>query len=166
MPESQNKEVVRRYWDEVMNQGNLEVIDEIVADDFIGHGPSPFAHNRGGLKETLLATRTLAEATGRQSLYVIEDIIAEDDEVATRVANTMRPPMDVEELYPRIADTMTNPNIWVENASRLSVAIHKLRAGKICEQWPVGYYEGITAEDYRRRQEHRRHQSNGKRHRH
>jgi steroid delta-isomerase-like uncharacterized protein len=35
----QNKAVVRRFVDEVWNRGNLDVIDEIVAADYVDHSP-------------------------------------------------------------------------------------------------------------------------------
>src|SRR2546421_11685577 len=36
---SNNKETIRRYYEEVFNQGKLEVLDEIVARDHVEHNP-------------------------------------------------------------------------------------------------------------------------------
>src|SRR5437588_10737686 len=38
---SNNKETIRRYYEEVFNQGKLEVLDEIVARDHVEHNPLP-----------------------------------------------------------------------------------------------------------------------------
>jgi len=37
MSTEQNKALVRRYWEEVWNNGNLAVVDELIAADFDGH---------------------------------------------------------------------------------------------------------------------------------
>jgi predicted ester cyclase len=46
----QNKAIVRRFVDEVWNQGNLNVIDELVAPGFRGHGHmgAPHGGQSGG----------------------------------------------------------------------------------------------------------------------
>ena len=33
------KELVRRIFDEVVNKGNLDAVDELMAEDYIDHGP-------------------------------------------------------------------------------------------------------------------------------
>lgn len=38
-----NKEVVRRFYEEVFNQRNTEAIAELIADTFINHDPTPVA---------------------------------------------------------------------------------------------------------------------------
>ena len=40
MSTEENKAVVRRYLDEIINQGNIGVAEEIVAQDYINHTPS------------------------------------------------------------------------------------------------------------------------------
>jgi predicted SnoaL-like aldol condensation-catalyzing enzyme len=77
-----NKRKIRRFVEDVWNEGRLELIDELVALDYIGHfsclpdgvvGPD-------GLQR-LVATRRQAHP----GLYVkIDDQIAEDDLVVTR----------------------------------------------------------------------------------
>ena len=48
MSTEQNKTLVRRYWEEVWNQGNLAVVDELIAADFDGHpAPSDADFGRG-----------------------------------------------------------------------------------------------------------------------
>lgn len=43
-------EVLRRMFDEIINQGRLEVVDELFADDFVGHGPMGDIHGRAAFK--------------------------------------------------------------------------------------------------------------------
>ena len=73
-----NKAVIRRLIDEVVNGGNLNVIDELVAPDFVNHNPLPGATpDRAGFKT---AFRNLHAAF--PDLHTINsDLIAEGDRV-------------------------------------------------------------------------------------
>lgn len=41
MTTQENKEIVRRLFDEGFNQGNLEIASELIASDYINHSPIP-----------------------------------------------------------------------------------------------------------------------------
>ena len=77
-----NKQKVRLFVEAVWNQGRLELIDELVAPDFVVHVP--------GLEATMLGSegmRSLVSSwrNAYPGLYIkIEDQIAEDDRVALR----------------------------------------------------------------------------------
>jgi predicted ester cyclase len=77
-----NKRKVQLFVEAVWNEGRLELIDELVADDYVGRLPLLERRVRG--RE---GVRWLVSC-GRRALpdlYVkIEDQIAEDDRVATR----------------------------------------------------------------------------------
>jgi steroid delta-isomerase-like uncharacterized protein len=76
-----NKRIVRRLVSEAQEQGNLAVVDEILADDFIDHTPLP------GLPPTRDGVRILFGAlkSAFPDLRVqISEQIAEDDKVVTR----------------------------------------------------------------------------------
>ncbi|HZU12297.1 MAG TPA: ester cyclase [Chloroflexota bacterium] len=75
-----NKALIRRLMDEVVNAGNLDVIDEIVAPGFINHNPLPGATpDRDGFRQ---AFRHLHAAF--PDLHVIDtDLIGEGDRVVT-----------------------------------------------------------------------------------
>ena len=77
-----NKRKVRLFVEAVWNEGRLELIDELVATDFIGRFPPVDGAVRGPDGVRRLVSR------GRRTypdLYVkIEDQIAEDDRVAMR----------------------------------------------------------------------------------
>lgn len=77
-----NKLKVRLFVEAVLNEGRLELIDELVAADYIGHIPCAATAVSGpeGVRQ-LVSSRRRAHP----SLYIkIEDQIAEDDLVVTR----------------------------------------------------------------------------------
>jgi hypothetical protein len=43
----ENKALARR-WADIFNQGNLDLVDEIYAPDFVGHDPTMPEDTRGG----------------------------------------------------------------------------------------------------------------------
>ena len=81
MSTEQNKAILRRFFEELFNRGDLSVADEIVAVDYLAHDPAP-GETPGlqGLKEFVTSTRTaFPDVT-----FTIDDEIAEGDKVATR----------------------------------------------------------------------------------
>jgi steroid delta-isomerase-like uncharacterized protein len=77
-----NKALVRRLFDEVWNTGNVALVDDLLAPDFVDHaaqmgGGDP---TRDGFKTQVRLFRT-AFPDGRSQ---IEDLIAEDDRVVAR----------------------------------------------------------------------------------
>jgi SnoaL-like polyketide cyclase len=86
-----NKRKVRLFVEAVWNQGRLELIDELVANDYVGRVPRLESGVRGpdGVRRLV--------SCGRQAhpdLYIkIEDQIAEEDRVATRWRATAKEPV-------------------------------------------------------------------------
>jgi predicted SnoaL-like aldol condensation-catalyzing enzyme len=83
-----NKRKVRLFVEAVWNEGRLELIDELVAADYVGHVPGikPGVLGREGVRR-LVSSRRQAYP----DLYVkIDDQIAEDDRVVTRWQATTR----------------------------------------------------------------------------
>ncbi len=81
MSAEENKALVRREYEEVWNQGKLDVIDEIYTADFVGHIPgSPDIHGLEGIKT--IANMFYTAFPDMQ--YTIEDMIAEGDKAAIR----------------------------------------------------------------------------------
>lgn len=78
----QNKAVERRLLDEVYSQGNLEVIDELVASDFVGHGTAADGGDQGrdAYKHFVVEMRRAFP----DLRITVEDQIAEGDKVVTR----------------------------------------------------------------------------------
>jgi steroid delta-isomerase-like uncharacterized protein len=81
MSESENRAVVQRFLEEVINQGRLEQADEIVAEDFVELDPLPGQRQgREGLKEVIGMLR----AAFPDMHWVVEEMIAEGEKVVTR----------------------------------------------------------------------------------
>lgn len=84
--ETDNKEMARRIAEEAWGEGNLEVIDEFLAEEFVSHNSAvpEDVHGPEGYKETIRMFRSAfpdLEVT-------IEDSIAEGDKVVLRVSQS------------------------------------------------------------------------------
>ena len=78
--EEENKALYRRTFEEVFNQGNLAIVDDLVALDYLNHEVPPGMNNRGP-DSTRQIVRMLR--TAFPDLYVtIEEVVAEGDTVA------------------------------------------------------------------------------------
>jgi steroid delta-isomerase-like uncharacterized protein len=76
-----NKELHRRFFEELFNQGNLERADEIVAADYYNHNPAPGeTPDLEGLKQFITTVRRAFPDLH----FTIEDQIAEGDKVLSR----------------------------------------------------------------------------------
>jgi steroid delta-isomerase-like uncharacterized protein len=116
-----NKAVVRRYY-EIIDSGDVSLIDEVLAADFISHSP-PFP----GLPETLDGVRqgwAISLAAFDTYRHVIEDQFAEGDRVATRVTATCTHTGD----YRGIKGDGREVSIE-------GIAIHRIANGRIAEHW-------------------------------
>lgn len=75
-----NKMVVRRAFDEVYNQGHLDVVDELVSSDFIARTPSEEYRGPAGIKQYVTELR----AAFPDLHITIDDQVADGDKVVTR----------------------------------------------------------------------------------
>ena len=76
----ENKALARRAFEEVWNQGNLDVVDEIFSIDFVEHRSGPDIHGPEGVKQLA----TMYSIAFPDLKYTIEDQIAEGDKVVCR----------------------------------------------------------------------------------
>lgn len=84
MTTEDNKALVRRFITEIFEQGRVDAVDELCADDFIGHTWGEI--DRDGLKQvTARVSKSLADIH-----FTVEDEIAEGDSVAVRVTASAR----------------------------------------------------------------------------
>jgi steroid delta-isomerase-like uncharacterized protein len=89
MTMEENKATAQRFVNEVVNGGNLTVIDELLAPDFVDHGEQP------GVPPTREGTKALI-AMLRKAFpdlqATVDDVIAEGDKVVLRntVHGTMK----------------------------------------------------------------------------
>jgi steroid delta-isomerase-like uncharacterized protein len=72
--------LVRRYYDEVLMRGRMEVLDELLAPGFLSHGGGGVIANGDGYRSAVAATR----AAFPDLEVRIEDQFADGDRVATR----------------------------------------------------------------------------------
>ena len=81
MSTDNNKALVRRYVEEVLNQRNLAVVDELFASRFVDHDSSmPEAKGPAGIKQLA----AMVHASFPDLHFKIEDMIAEGDKVVYR----------------------------------------------------------------------------------
>ena len=81
----ENKATVQMFYDEVLNRGNLDVIDKMTAENYVDHtAPPGMPPGREGEKQWFTMLR-MAFPDGQTT---IDDIIAEGDKVAVRATMT------------------------------------------------------------------------------
>jgi steroid delta-isomerase-like uncharacterized protein len=83
MSSEENKTQYRRTFEEVFNKGDLAIVDDLVAPDFVNHEVPPGMNNRGP-EATRQVVRMLRTAFPDLH-FTIEDLVAEGDTVAGRV---------------------------------------------------------------------------------
>jgi len=109
-----NKAITRCLFEEVWNQGKLDVIDEIFATDYVGHtAGSPDILGPEDLKQYVTMTCT----TFPDLKITVEDQIAEGDKVVTRwTATGTHKPTGVQ-------------------ATWTGISFFRIAGGKIVERW-------------------------------
>ncbi len=117
-----NKAIVRRTHSEVFTQGNMQVVDELYASDYVGHwtGREPTI----GLEEFKIFLKS-ARARVPDHSEEIEQIVAEGDLVVTRFSSR-----GTFKGEPGVPPDGTKTDIE-------EIAIHRIVDGKIAEQWTV-----------------------------
>ncbi len=81
MSAEENKAAIRRAYDELWNERNVEVVDELVTEDFLNHAAPPDRQRgRQGLKDVV----RMFEGAFPDFRYEVEDVIAEGEKVAVR----------------------------------------------------------------------------------
>ncbi len=82
-----NKAMVRRFYEEVFNQRNVELIDELMGTEFINNDPTPVsARDQESMKQFI---KTFTKAFPDHH-HAIEDLIAEGDKVVMRCTLTAK----------------------------------------------------------------------------
>jgi hypothetical protein len=82
METGDNKAVVRRFWQEVFNEGKLEVADELFAPNHeVDHPALP---DKGQGSDVIKAIVVLARMVSPDIQVIVEDEVAEGEKVVTR----------------------------------------------------------------------------------
>ena len=117
-----NGRVMQRAFDEIMEHGNVDAIDQLFARDFTGHDTAGSTFGREEFREGVLAM--LSAFTDRQ--VEIADQVVAGDKVATRWQATGVYSGDFKGI------PATGRNI-----SMTGISITRLAGGKIVETWEV-----------------------------
>ena len=119
--EEANKAISRRGIEEVWSQGNMSVVDEIIADNYVYHEPAMGEiHGPEGLKQAVLAYRSAYP----DLKFTVNDQIAEGDMVVTR--------WSAEGTHQ--AELMGIPATGLKTTS-VGINISRYEAGKTVEDW-------------------------------
>ena len=134
-----NKAIFQRMIDEVF-KGNLAVIDELFAADYVKHDPASPIEIRGpdGFKQWL---GTMSEPYFSQSLITVEDMIGEGDKVAVRWT---------------WSGTHTGEFMGIPPTGRqiavMGTCIHRFAEGKFVESWSsydvLGMIQQLTTPEW------------------
>jgi steroid delta-isomerase-like uncharacterized protein len=124
-----NKALVRRFIEEGLNGGDLAVIEEVVAADFVAHPlPPGQARGRAGVQEFAAEQRAAAPDWH----ITIADIIAEGDRVAVRATGRGTPTRD---FFGIPAAARRLEVSWI--------AIYRVEGSKIAERWSEADWLGV-----------------------
>ena len=116
-----NKAILRRLFEKIYNQGDLQAADEIMAADFVNHNPAPGeAAGREGFKAFVAyLRRAFADFQ-----ITVEDQIAEGDKVVTRFTISGRHAGEFAG-FPPSGKLVSVP----------AMALHRIVDGQIREGW-------------------------------
>ena len=125
MSAGQNKATIRRFYTEAFDKGNLDVLDELVTDDFVAHAPAEPGHD----EETQDAERLKQEIARNRAAFPdltfnLQDMVAEGDTVAIRWSATGTHEGQLMDLPP------TGKQVRLDGMNFL-----RFEDGKIAEDW-------------------------------
>lgn len=127
--DAENKDLVRGFFEDVWNAGNVNRVEEYMAADFVEHSPLPQAAQSASEYREEAA---VFQAAFPDIRYTIEDLVAEDAKVGARV--TVRGTHEGELMGAAPTGTA------VEFAG---MAIFRIDDGEIVEMWVQGDFAGL-----------------------
>src|SRR5918994_7296368 len=119
--EEKNKALVREFFEETWNKGNLAAVDEFMAADYVEHPrPSTLFSGAEGLKQLIAAYRTAFP----NLKTMLDDIFAEGDRVAFRwnVSGT------------HLGDWLGIPPTG-NHVRATGITVFRIAGGKVVESW-------------------------------
>lgn len=122
--QERNREVVRRFIEEGWNEADFEVVEELVAADGVTHDPTlgDLPEGPEGAKQAI----QLYHDAFSDAHLEIEDVIADEDEVAVRWTGTGTHDGELMGVEP------TGTEVEVSG-----IEIDRVEDGKIAETWVV-----------------------------
>ncbi|MBV0925695.1 ester cyclase [Halomicroarcula limicola] len=119
-PLAENKELARRFPEEVATAGDVELIDELCAPDVVDHSPLGEVSGREELKAQMAGIREAFEGFSA----TVEDVVAEGDTVAMRVALRGKHVGEFLGIEP------TGKDVAIDN-----MVFTRIEDGRIAERW-------------------------------
>jgi steroid delta-isomerase-like uncharacterized protein len=121
MSADENKALYRRWFEEVVTDGNLKLADELLAPNYVMHFPGmPAPVNREGHKQLVMMFRN-AFPDWQET---VDDVIAEGDKVVIRVTGTGTHEGEFQGVPPSHA-----------RVTATGVGIGRIENGRIAESW-------------------------------
>jgi predicted ester cyclase len=119
----QNKAIVRRFLEQTMAKGNLDVIDELLAPDFVDRSLIP---GQGPTREDF--KRSVAQILDDFSTtsFTIEEQVAEGETVVTKYRQSGVQRREIMGVPPTGEEETTE-----------GIYIHRIFGGKITEEWGI-----------------------------
>ncbi len=116
------KDVARRYYDAVLNRGDLDLLDDLAVADYVEHDPLPGqGTGRQGLKDRV----TMLMAAFGQT-FTLEDVIAEGDRVVVRWTGSGN----------HVGEFMGIPPTG-RSFTIAGIDIHRIEGDQMAEHWHV-----------------------------
>lgn len=121
MSAEENRALVRRFVEEIFNQGNLEVAEEMLAPDYKHHDPTTneFGSGIDGFKQMISIYRQAFDLR-----IVLEDQIASEDKVVDRWTGHGIHQGEFLGMAPT-----------GKKVTATGISIHRIAAGKVAETW-------------------------------
>jgi predicted ester cyclase len=133
MTTEENKATVRRFFEELFNQGNLAIADEIVDVDHLDHMLGPdVPRGPASVQEAVRANRALFP----DLRFTVEDTIAEGDRVVARVKQRGTQLGDID--TPLGCIPATGSPITID-----AILIFRVAGGRLRESW--GVFDALSA---------------------
>jgi steroid delta-isomerase-like uncharacterized protein len=117
-----NKDLVRRYYDEVLNEGKIDALDELAVPDYQENDPLPGQST--GLQG--LRDRVSILLSALSPHFTVHDVIAEGDRVVVRWTNAGK----------HVGEFFGMPATGRE-FDIAGIDIHRVQDGKLAEHWHV-----------------------------
>jgi steroid delta-isomerase-like uncharacterized protein len=117
-----NREIIRRYYEDVLNGRKTVLLDELAVPDYEEHDPLP--GQRTGLNG--LKDRVTMLLTGLSPHFTIEEVIAEGQKVVVRWTNSGT----------HVGEFFGIPPTG-KSFQFAGIDIHRLQDGKMAEHWHV-----------------------------
>jgi predicted SnoaL-like aldol condensation-catalyzing enzyme len=120
-----NKDVVRRFIQEVMNEGRFDALEDYLSADFVNH-----VTGQSGIPAYRSVVEWARRLQGEGGTNVIDELIAEDDRVSVFITVKGRLSSEVQLFgitFPASGATFANKHVHT----------FRIRDGKLAEHWAI-----------------------------